>query len=68
MSRYQYSPYEIEVIKSQKEKKCTRCGVIKNKNYFGKRPQSIDGRDAQCLECQRERQAIIRAERKNIFQ
>lgn len=64
MNHSNYSTQEIEQIKNRTEKKCTVCHVEKNKNYFGKKTSAIDGRTAMCLECQREKQGMIRAERR----
>lgn len=64
MNHSNFSIQEIEQIKNRTEKKCTVCQIPKNMNYFGKKPNAIDGRTAMCLECQREQQGMIRAARK----
>lgn len=63
----EYSLLEIEQIKSIKLKVCSGCGEEKDKNLFGKKPSNIDGREPQCLTCNRRRQTVIRMARKIVI-
>lgn len=64
MSRHEYSVMELETIRNAKKKTCTLCHGEKDVYFFGKSAASVDGRCAQCSECQRNRQTIIRMVRK----
>lgn len=49
-------------------KKCTgKCGKMRPIQEFGKRDIANDGRNSECSECLRERQTIIRREKKVII-
>ncbi len=44
-------------------KKCRKCGAVKLKEQFVKRPYRPDGRSAQCRECEK---IVIEKRRKEI--
>lgn len=64
MSRHELTTIEIEEIRRRKEKPCSKCKVPKPLAFFGKNPSSIDGRTAECSECNRKRQTLIRMARR----
>lgn len=50
-----YAKRKIEGIKVYRElKRCIRCKEIKSLNQFGKKTQSVDGKNQYCKECWRE--------------